>query len=323
MKKDEEAKMKKEKAKMKKEEEKEKMKKEKAKMKKEEEKEKRKKKRKIPHERADPKKPRLDLDLQSKDFQEEDIPHEIRDFYRDNWEAIRSHFHEGKRESMYNIKWELGLPEWDDKLREIFGRQQKRFKINFSHSFVLHHRDNDKYCFFHASKNNARVFDVPRLINNPTDFERFLQDFHDTDVLGHAKQHRPDSKWTVRDIAATSFYINPLPDFPIGCCDHALPDFIKNNPAINALEKDEHNNFSYEDSLCFFRCLALHRGATRHQLQRDTRVLFDQWKGHAEVSEDFRGMTLSQLKNAEDLFRVNVDVFEYDESQSPPCLVPS
>ncbi|KAL8598702.1 hypothetical protein ACOMHN_033266 [Nucella lapillus] len=34
-------------------------------------------------------------------------------------------------------------------------------------------------------------------------------------------------------------------------------------------------------------------------------------------------MTLSQLENAEKLFRVNVDIFEYDESQSPPCLVPT
>ena len=90
-----------------------------------------------------------------------------------------------------------------------------------------------------------------------------------------------------------------------------------------AREKDEHNHFDYTDILCFFHCLALYQGLERHSLQMHTTTLFHQWLGSQNnLSSDFSGITLTDLEKAEDLFNVNVDVFEFDESQSPPCLVP-
>ncbi|XP_070178816.1 uncharacterized protein, partial [Littorina saxatilis] len=103
-----------------------------------------------------------------------------------------------------------------------------------------------------------------------------------------------------------------------------LPDFIQNNPAIYTLIKDEHHSFDYTDNLCFFRCLALHRGAQLHSLHTQTSQLWKQWFGKQDnLSHPFSGLTYSDLERAEDEFEVNVDVFEFDETQSPPCLVPS
>ena len=86
--------------------------------------------------------------------------------------------------------------------------------------------------------------------------------------------------------------------------------------------EDENHHFDYTDNLCFFSCLALYQGVERHSLQMHTTTLFHQWlESQNNLSSDFSGMTLTDLEKAEDLFNVNVDVL--DESQSPPCLVPS
>ena len=188
---------------------------------------------------------------------------------------------------------------------------------------MLYHREDEKYRFYHASQNNAGVFDAPRQINNQEDFVSFSSEMKNMDVLEQAKQQRPDSKWTVHSVTATSFYINPLTEYPIGWCDHPLPDFIQNNHAIYPLVKDKYHHFQYTD-LCFFRCLALHQGGQLHALQTHTSQLFKKWLGSQDnLSSDFPGITFRDLELAEDLFKVNIDVFEFDETQSPPSLVPS
>ena len=78
------------------------------------------------------------------------IAPEIQDVFVKNWGAIRSHHREGRMQSMYNIRWptDQSSPNWEEQLTPIFNRQTKRFKINLSHSFVLHHREEEKYRFF-------------------------------------------------------------------------------------------------------------------------------------------------------------------------------
>ncbi|KAL8581675.1 hypothetical protein ACOMHN_049231 [Nucella lapillus] len=106
-----------------------------------------------------------------------DIPEEVGELYRDNWGA-----------------WSGDTPDWDGPLSAIFESQTKRFKINASHFFILHHREDNRYRFFNASQNNARLFDRPRLINDRNDFDRCLEDFHAEDALEYARWERPDSK---------------------------------------------------------------------------------------------------------------------------------
>ncbi|MEG7521705.1 MAG: hypothetical protein M3H12_01185 [Chromatiales bacterium] len=57
-----------------------------------------------------------------------------------------------------------------------------------------------------------------------------------------------------------TFFLNVITQHPIGCPDTRLPDYLRLNKAIIGLQKDEHG-VPYTDNLCFFRCLALHRGA--------------------------------------------------------------
>ena len=111
------------------------------------------------------------------------IAPEIQDVFAQNWGAIRSHHHEGRMQSVYNIRWptDQSSPNWAEQLTPIFNRQTKRFKINLSHSFVLHHREEEKYRFFHASQNNARAFDSPYQISSYGDFLSFLSELRNMD----------------------------------------------------------------------------------------------------------------------------------------------
>ena len=38
--------------------------------------------------------------------------------------------------------------------------------------------------------------------------------------------------------------------------------------------------------------------------------------------KNFPGIKISQLNNAEEMFKVNVDIFQLDESVTPPALIP-
>jgi hypothetical protein len=52
-----------------------------------------------------------------------------------------------------------------------------------------------------------------------------VEEMKNADVLEQARRERPDSEWTVHLVAATSFYINPIRQFPI-TSDEVFPDYM-------------------------------------------------------------------------------------------------
>ncbi|XP_070203679.1 uncharacterized protein [Littorina saxatilis] len=251
------------------------------------------------------------------------LPFEERQMYEKHWNSVKSHKRPGKLQSTYTILWNpcSDFPDWDESLLDLFHEQNKRFKINFSHSFLLKNKESGDLSFFHASVNNHSVLQRPRLINSKQDFLSFLGEISDHDILEQVRLERPNSRYAVHTIMSSSFYVTPLTDFPIGCACGSLPDYITNTPFLHKLQKDQNQHFPYTDGLCLFRCLALHKGASRHSLQKPTKTLFKQWAGHSPPVH-FSGVTLFQLESIESEFKVNIDVFEFDENQTPVCLVP-
>ena len=161
---------------------------------------------------------------------------------------------------MFNLRWQSFLaPNWGESLNPIFLQQKRRFKINFSHSFILYNQEQDQYRFYHTWQNNARGLEYPVFINNQVDFENFIKMLANQDVLEQARQQRPDSKWSVFSIVSTSFYINLLLNHPIGCCDSPLPEVIKSIPHVLGLDKNRKSGEEYSDNLCLFRCIAIHQ----------------------------------------------------------------
>ena len=232
--------------------------------------------------------------------------------YRQNWTAIRSHSRQGQNQLFVNLRWrDQNPPNWHERLNTVFEQQTRSFKINFSHSFILFNKEQGEYRFFHACQNNTRALDFPFLVCNKDDFERFIKEELDRqDILEFARTHRPDSKWTVFCVVSTSFYINPINNVPIGCCDSSLPDTLKNNSHVYSLVSNPHTGAPYTDNLCFFRCLALHRGAKVESLEKETKTLA---KGWVRVPNAFQGVLLTDLDQLEQVFQVDINVYEVEE----------
>ena len=121
-----------------------------------------------------------------------------------------NHEHHGKIQHTYNYFWDptQDFPNWRDYLRYVFNSQRYRFKINFSHSFLLENIETDELRFYHASIINYVGLDRPRLIQN-------YQDIEDIDMLQQAQMQRENSKWSVNRIMSNSFYVYP----PVSSCD--------------------------------------------------------------------------------------------------------
>ena len=112
--------------------------------------------------------------------------------------------------------------------------------------------------YYHSSQNNARFFDVPHLIRTEEDLERFLEELSRHDILEYIRQQRPDTKWVVHLLTNVTFYLNKLIQHPIGA-RIVVPDFFLRNQGLACLVGGAQG--PYEDNLCFFQCLAVHRGA--------------------------------------------------------------
>ena len=113
--------------------------------------------------------------------------------------------------------------------------------------------------------NNNRVFEAPFLVRNREDLQQVRSALENLDVFEWARQQRPNSKWIVMYITNATFYVTKLRDHPIGRST-CLPKYVLENPAIVSLDCNKRTGIPYEDKLCFFRCLALHRGCHPHNI---------------------------------------------------------
>ena len=139
-----------------------------------------------------------------------------------------------------------------EQLMEMFRSHVNRFKINVSFGFILHNIENGELHYYHSSHNLGCLLEAPHLINNEADFEVFLEAIIEDDILEWARKQRPNTKWTVVFVTNATFYINHLPDHPIGCVKIDLPEYIKQNKAIIGLTKEKHGKVLYQDNMCFF-----------------------------------------------------------------------
>ena len=96
---------------------------------------------------------------------------------------------------------------------------------------------------------------------------------------------------------------------------NSLPTYIKKNKAVIGLEREPINGKRYNDNLCLFRCLALHRGGDVRHLESGVTKLYETYKQDDDVPmEEFAGVTLEDLYRIETTFQTNVCVYKLVES---------
>ena len=74
-------------------------------------------------------------------------------------------------------------------------------------------------------------------------------------------------------------------------------------------------NVSAEDNLCFFRCLAVFRGADRHCCNRAAKQLFYEYCTHFEI-EEFSGVSLFDFVELENFYKINIVAYELENNKA-------
>jgi len=250
-------------------------------------------------------------------LQKEDIiptDNDIADVYQDNWQAIRTHWHLGKVQDWYNITLDsleiTSEGRVAQALREVYQRTPCRFKISHSYGYILRNIESNELRYYHPCVNNSSVMN-PRLITNQEDMENFLNDIKQKDILKWAQMQRPNTKTVVDIVTSVLVVIDKLPNKPIGSAEF-LPAYIINNAGLNALYKDEAHGFVYTDTKCLFRCLALADGKSLHHFNRNVNDMYKTFCTAMETTYS-EGITLTDLIDVENVFKININVYELSE----------
>ena len=237
---------------------------------------------------------------------------ELLDVVRAHWSTIRTRVTRGPLQCRYDYRLTtLDTTVLEPSLRNVFQEQTNAFKINLSYGFVLRNKNTGQYKYYHPSCNCCgRYLDEPSLVTNSKDFDKFLERIRETDVLQWAINQRPDSAWVCELVTNVTYFVNRIIDHPIGCVGMTdLPMYIKRNKAVIALEKEPVHAKRYNDNLCLFRCLALHRGCERRRLEPAVETLYATYAQDGVPKAAFAGVTMDDLYRVETTFETNVCVY--------------
>ena len=255
--------------------------------------------------------------------EEDELSSPVQEIFQHHWSSIRTHHHTGQHvQDVYNFRIkDLNMHSLVDQLQQLFRNQHTRFKVNVSFGFILRHTETGELRYYHSSQNMGRLLDVPHMVSNQRDFDAFLDSILVEDVLEWARQQRPDSKWIVLSVTNLTVFVNKLPNHLIGNPSVVLPDYLKNRKGLIALDKDIKGNSSYNDNLCFFRALVVHRGVDRNPtttFEAAVKKTFKDIIGGNPLS--FKGVMLEDLPTLENKLQMNVNVFELKRQEGEPIV---
>ena len=121
---------------------------------------------------------------------------------------------------------------------------------------------------------------------------------------------RPSSEWVVAGLPNLEINIMRIRGVPIGA-GIQLPNHV--------MTRDEHHRRDSNDNLCFFRCLALHFGATTHALEGPTHRVKERVEEYAgKPFED--GVEVNMLPIIEGYFHISINVYSLDENKTAKII---
>ena len=121
--------------------------------------------------------------------------------------------------------------------------------------------------------------------------------------LNASKNNTSCNDWICELVTNATFFVNRILQHSVGCVGISLPARFKGNRTIIGLEKN-HMSVPYVDNLCLFRCLGLH-------LSHDAMTIYTQYTD--QPAGEFEGVTIDDLQKVENVFGVNIVVYELGE----------
>ena len=205
----------------------------------------------------------------------------------------------------------LSCVEISDYATKIFYTQTTSFKLSISLSYILLNQETQEFEFYYASQNNQKILESPYFVGNLLDLSNLTRKLQSIDIKNHVIY--PNSRFVFRKATNVEFYVTHLHNIPIGTST-SLPSYLKNNKGLISLVNSRQSGLPFNDTLCFFRCLALHHGANVRKLERPTNELFQRFCSKFVVSpSEFCGVTLGQLEPISKFFGVGICVYKRNE----------
>ena len=204
--------------------------------------------------------------------------------------------------------------QFDQQLEYMYRREGKSFKLNMSMGFILQNRDTLEFRYFHAHA-NSNLFDRPVFVKNVHDLDRLMERVRDLDIIAQLSVQRPDTKYRLVVVTNVKYTVY-VTSFALGCPELILPPHIMNNRFVKTLLTD-HGGGSrarFNDSKCFFRCLATFR--EMGDVEGSTDEFMQAWvtqQGH-EQGHEFAGVYLEEMEDLEEFFQLNLNVLSLAEN---------
>ena len=163
---------------------------------------------------------------------------ELREVYFRNFNLIRDTNQVRRRTRTYNRYLngeDTTLNEaMEHPIEQVYRLQNHSFEINLSFSAIFQNRETQKYKFYYAS-NSTKLLNKPRLIQNQNDLNNVLNFLAAKDFPTHLRNELHNTKWVLERIVNLQIRVFPT-TYPLGNPPE-LPDYIKNNRYIIAIEK--------------------------------------------------------------------------------------
>ena len=199
--------------------------------------------------------------------------------------------------------------------RKVFKKHLKAFKLKISLGFILQNKETGELGFYASSQNNQQLFEHPVIIRNSDDEEKVTESIMAVDLIAHIS--RPSTKWVFAWLTNVTFYVFPLEGVPIGS-PAQFPEYLLKNKGLNALVRN-HKGVPYNDSLCLFRCIALHKGNKINGMERPAKQLYNEYcKSYCISGCD--GVSLDKLEEVSRLFNIGINVYQQDMVQKTECI---
>ena len=229
-------------------------------------------------------------------------------------EAIRTHTINKRNWKKVNKELSASFNYGDLKqiLHDVMRNETGAFRINLGFGSMLYHPIDKVYRYFYVSANQY-LFDKAYTVSNHTDMTDFYNKIVALDIANQYYLNRPSSGWVVASLPNLEIKIMRIHGVPIGA-GVELPGYIKRSQSIIGLTHHKKERHEYNDNLCLFRCLALHRGqyvattGLKTQLEVATEKSYDE------------GVKVDQLGDVEDTFNIAVNVYSLQADKSAKVI---
>ena len=183
----------------------------------------------------------------------------------------------------------------NDKLDYVFKELKCAAKVNLAFGFVLKNVEDGSCRYFNAHENNT-VMERSKLVCTQADMTNLKDRMSKMDIVDICARERSNTKWKFYKLTNLTIFASLLKDVPMGCKDTVLPEPLLRNCKVNCLTFERNMLQLYNDSLCFFRALALNLHGNK-KLEEETSKIFNFFLNNSEEGyvSNFQGVHLNDI----------------------------